>query len=194
MKCERTHHHFVNTTWRHRYRHYHHRRRHNRRLRPIIGFSHVIPSLTIPILFIHVYCLRSHCIGMFSSPKPPLFPIPKLPLTVTIAHVFEIYRRSIRSKIARKATREIHRQRRQRRRWRRWQTEAAVVATANGDDRGCIDLCARSAARGAPHRPASMRISTLTPRLCCTVSFLLSSIFFPSRYTLPSYWHLVHPA
>lgn len=36
----------------------------------------------------------------------------------------------------------------------------------NGGEHGCIDLCAWSATRGAPHRPASTRISTSTPRLC----------------------------
>lgn len=50
-----------------------------------------------------------------------------------------------------------------------------VLQGADGDERGCIDLCAWSTTRGAPHRPASTRISMSTPRRILPSLFLLTA-------------------
>lgn len=124
---------------------------------PIIGFDHMIPSLTTPISFIHVYRLWGRCLGTFSSSKPPLFPIAKLLLAVTFAYI------GVSSQD--RATESDERS----------SLAAAVVATANGDDRGCIDLRAWSAPRGADLPQCESQ-----HRLGCTVYSLLSHlIFFP---------------
>jgi len=184
------HHHFTSMTWRHHYRHCHYHHRHHSRHRPrtiIVGFGHIILFLTI-ILFFHVYRGRIDRIGTFLQNYRYFLTTQLRNRFLPFAHmnVQDLLNLFVQDKTQKMTSSSTE------------TAAAAVVAAtapavataANGDDRRCIDLCAWSAARGVPRRPASTRISTPTPRLRCAMSSPpIQPSFFCSIYHLFC-WHL----